>query len=223
MAKKLFGIGRILPKDSILSALAELRRDDLVDDAVVEGVAGDADAGVAERARAHPACDVREPHDGEIAGAAAEVGDQHDRILAQPLREEESRADRLVDMDLVAQPEPLEGRPVARGGERVVGIAAGEADRPSDHDAARAVDRRRAGIAPQRAEERRQQILEFEALAEDARVLERAARREGLERLDEAMRAGALEELLDRPRPALDARLQRAVASSPPRSRSADM
>jgi len=66
-------------------------------------------------------------------------------------------------------------------------------------------------MAPQAAQERRQQILESETPAEDARVLEQAARREGLERLDEAMRAGALEEALDRPRPALDARLPRAL------------
>ena len=44
-----------LAEGLIFSALAELRRDDLVDDAVVEGVARDADAGMAERARADPA------------------------------------------------------------------------------------------------------------------------------------------------------------------------
>ena len=56
-----------------------------VDDAVIERVARDADAGVAERP-AREAPPHARTHHREVAGAAAEIGDQHGRILLQPPR-----------------------------------------------------------------------------------------------------------------------------------------
>ena len=201
-----------LAEGFVLSALAELRRNDLVDDAIVEGIAGNADAGMAERARAHPAATFanrrwksrwcrrrsRQPARPHPGAAAAQR-----RTPRRPARTHTTRR-------------------AVRAGRTPPGSGPWRAHRPDCRRRNGPAGRPRSGcapstgesgIAPQGAKERRQQILECEALAEDARVLERGARREGLERLDEAMRAGPLEELLDRPRPALDARLQRAVAS----------
>ena len=50
----------------------------MLDDAVVEAVAGDADAGMGERDRLEPPRRAGlEAHHREVAGAAAEIGDQH--------------------------------------------------------------------------------------------------------------------------------------------------
>ncbi len=60
----------------ILASLAEKGRDDLVDDPVVERVAGDPGAAVAERGGGTRARGF-EAHDGRVARAAAEIADQH--------------------------------------------------------------------------------------------------------------------------------------------------
>ena len=67
---------QLLAHHGIYVALAEHWRDDMVDDAVIERVAGDTDAGVAQRG--HQLRTVRgEAHDRKVAGAATKIADQH--------------------------------------------------------------------------------------------------------------------------------------------------
>ena len=161
-----------------------------------------------------------EAHDREVARAAAEVGHQDRRLPPEPSGVEEGRAHRLVDVAGAPRPEPLERRPVALHGQRLVGLVTGEAHRAPDHDALGGKVERSAGMAHERAQERREQVLEAEALAEDPGLLEGGAGREGLERLDEAMGVQPFQEPIDRERAALDPGAPaRAVALVPEEKR----
>ena len=105
---------------AVATSLAETRRDDAVDDAGVESISGDADAGMAERLGPQHTGRSRKADNGEVAGAAAEIGDQHSRVAVEVAGEREGRADRLVDVARVAGTEPAEGVTVALHRERVV-------------------------------------------------------------------------------------------------------
>jgi len=119
-------------------ALAEGRRDQLVDDPVVEGVTGHPDPGMAERGRTQGAVGLAlEADERKVAGAAAEVGDQHGGVLFQLAGKEEGRADRLIGIADLAETQPGEGGLIALQGQGFVGIAAGKGHRPPDHDARR--------------------------------------------------------------------------------------
>ncbi|GCC43961.1 hypothetical protein chiPu_0028224 [Chiloscyllium punctatum] len=123
----------------------------------------------------------------------------------------------------MAGAEPLERGPVALHRELVIGIAAGKFHRAADHDGRGAQIEPFAGMARQRAQERGEQILELVALPEYLRGVEGRACREGLERLDEAMDRASLEELLDRPRPALGARMQAGAGPFLPEAQRGDI
>ncbi len=164
---------------------------------------------VAERLGAQHAALAREPHHREVAGAAAEVGDQHGGVAVEAAREGERGADRLVDVACMTGAEPLErgacnaasasssfGLPPAKRTGRPTMMVGAPRSNPSP--ACRASVRR----------ECRQQILELVALSENLRGVEGRARGERLERLDEAVDRAPFEELLDRPQAALGARMQ---------------
>src|SRR4051794_8834557 len=133
-------------------ALAEPRRDDVIDDAVVEGVAGNADAGVSERLGAQMPARPREAHYREIAGAATEIGNQHGRVPLQAPSEGEGSADGLVDIARVASADVLERGAVALHRQRLVGISAGEAHGTADRDGGGLEAELLAAMARQRAQ-----------------------------------------------------------------------
>src|ERR1700733_13194523 len=64
-------------KGPITGALAEPRRNQIVNDAKIEGVAGDADPGVRQRLGLQPRAALVEAHNREVARAAAEIGHEH--------------------------------------------------------------------------------------------------------------------------------------------------
>lgn len=189
-----------LVERAVAAALSQSRRDHVVDDAIIEGVAGDTDARMAERFRAQRAAFSRETHHGEVAGAAAEIRDQHGGIAVQPAGEGEGRAHRLVDVARVTGAQALERRLIALHRQRLVGIAAGKAHGSADHDGRRLESERVSTMACQRPQESREKILEPVALPEDLGGIEAGAGGKGLERLDEAVDVASFKKLLDRPR-----------------------
>jgi hypothetical protein len=138
-------------------------------------------------------------HHREIAGAAAEIGDQDRRVMAQLARIEEGGTDRLVDIMTALDAEPAESRMIAPHRQSLVGTGACETHRTADHDLLRRNGERAVGMAQKTAQEDREQVFEAEVLAEYPRLHERGTGGEGLEGLDEAMRRRTLDELLDRP------------------------
>jgi len=82
--------------------LAKSRRDHAIHDAGVEGIAGNANAGMAERLRPEDTSRAREAHDREIAGAAAEIGDKDGCVAFKISGEGERGADRLVGVAGIA-------------------------------------------------------------------------------------------------------------------------
>ena len=106
----------------------------MIDDAIVERVARNADAGMAKRLGAKIAACARKTHHREVAGAAAEIRNQHGGIALEPSGEGERRADGLIDIARVAGAEAFERGAIALHGQIVVGIAAGKAHGPADRD-----------------------------------------------------------------------------------------
>ncbi|MGY3508057.1 hypothetical protein ACVIQY_001032 [Bradyrhizobium sp. USDA 3051] len=157
---------------------------------------------MAERFGAQGAAGTREPHHREIAGAAAEIRNQHGRIAFQPAGEGERRAHGFVDIAGVAGAEALERGPVALHRQRFVGIAPGEADGAADCNGGRLEAEFIAAMPRQRPQERRQNILKLVALPEHLGGVEAGACGKGLERLEEAVDMASFQELLDRPRAA---------------------
>jgi hypothetical protein len=102
-----------------------------LDDTRVEGIARDADARVSERLRAQHAASAREAHDGEVAGAAAEISDQHDFGFIQLYLKILRRCDRLRTKRYLSKPgnlgrslQPLLSQLVVMGIERKLGRSA---------------------------------------------------------------------------------------------------
>ena len=76
----------------------------MVDDPIVEGVAGHSDAGLRQGRGFQPLGRAFEPDDGEVAGAAAEVGDQDGGVLFQGAGEIEGGADGFIGVADVLEP-----------------------------------------------------------------------------------------------------------------------
>src|SRR5690242_17218997 len=81
-----------------LGALAEMRRDHRVDDPVIEIVAGNGDPGMADWGRGDTVAAAFEAYQREIAGAAAEIANQHERVGLESLRVIISGSDGLIDV-----------------------------------------------------------------------------------------------------------------------------
>ena len=76
---------------------------------VLEPVAGDADTGMGQRHAAPRRARRLDPHHREVAGAAAEIGDQHRRRLLDARGIAERGAQRLIDIvDLGAEADRLQ-------------------------------------------------------------------------------------------------------------------
>src|SRR5262249_10944143 len=115
-------------------ALAQARRNDMVDDAIVEMVSGNADARVAQRLRANRAAANLESQHGIVGGAAAEVRNDNGRTLLQALRIIEGRGDGFVhEMDFI-EPEALQSVQVALRCQARVRRRAGESYGAPDHE-----------------------------------------------------------------------------------------
>ena len=175
----------------------------MVDDPVVEGVAGQAHSGVGQRLGADFAGLPMKAHDGEIAGAAAEVAHQHRGVLAELAGEEERRRHRLEGVADIGEAETREGSLVTGHGQRGIGAGAGEIHRPADDGRGRQFGHRLAGVGSQTQQEGGEQVLEGIASAEDPGLPEEGAGGVALERLDEARLQRLLHIGLDRPRPGL--------------------
>jgi hypothetical protein len=186
----------------VMTALAEQRQHEPVDDAIVETVARDPDPRRGERDAAARASGRRNADDRKVGRPAAEVGDEDRRGLGQPRGIAVRRAQRFVDIiDFGA--ERREHRIVSPAREFGVGPRAGIFDRTADDDAARPLVERAAGMRDEALEEQATHILEAERLVEDHRALEQRARGDALERLDKAAVERRLEIFVDRPRPRL--------------------
>ena len=175
----------------ILAAHAEARRDEVADDALVEGVAGDRHAVGADDVRGAPAALTHARPDGddrEVAGAAAEVADQDPLVALQPRLVGVRGRDRLVlEHDLVEAGE-ADRRQQTFGGERVeLGVGrVGEVHRPAEDDPPRRRPRREPELIAHVLADERDQLLERVVLRADAGSFERPVREVRLQRLDEA-------------------------------------
>ena len=194
---------------AVQTALAQFGRHQLVDDPVVEGVARYADARARQRRRTQAVGRMFEPDDGEVAGAAAEVGDQDRGVRLQLACEIEGGANRLVRIADVGEAQPLERRLIARQGQGLVRIAARKGDGTADDDGGRGIRQGVAGMVAQALVEGGQQILEGVAFVVDPGFGKGGAGGEGLERLDEAGLQRILDIGGDGPGPGLDHTLGR--------------
>ncbi len=185
----------------------------MIDDAVVETVAGDADAGMRQRLGGEAAVAAFEAHDREVGRAAAEIGDKHGRVVVEGAGIEEGGADRLVDIARPAEAEATEGVAVALHGEPLVGVRSGKADRAADLHSRRAELEVAVGMALDSLDEGDEQVFELRLLTKDPRFLEAAAGGEGLEGLDEAVCSAARHQLVHRPGTALEAGGQPAAGT----------
>ena len=182
------------------AALAEQRRDDMVDDLLVERVAGNPDACMREGLRAHFARTRIKPQDREVACPPAEIRHEDRRGLAEPLRIEERRCHRLVDMVDRLEAEPLQRRLISLLRQLLVRLRAGKLYGPPHHHLRGPV---RPAPFRQAPKIRRQKILEIPVLVMDHGRGKQRARRERLERLDEPAVPAEFQELVDRPGPDL--------------------
>jgi hypothetical protein len=155
---------------------------------------------MAERLGAQHSAGAREAHHREVAGAAAEIRNQHGRIAFQSAGEGERSAYGLIDIACVTGTEALEGGAITLHRQHLVGIAAGKTHGSADRDVGCLEAELLAAMARQRAQERGQNVLEPEALPEHLRGVEAGAAGKSLERLEEAVDVASLQELLDRPR-----------------------
>ena len=169
----------------------------MVDDAVVERVAGDADARMRQRRGPQASLLPGESHDREIARPAAEIGDEHGLVALDVPRVPIGGAERLVGEFDIGHAGVRIGRAKPEDGEIFVGHLPRENDGSSGDDRVCC----RHGTSEEFGQEGRDQRLDREALAVEARLGKRAAREMGLERLDEAMIADRRFGLGDRRRP----------------------
>ena len=190
-------------RGEVLAAHAEPRRDQVADDPLVEGVAGDRHAVSADDVRgtaaalAHAGADR---DDREVAGAATEVADQDPLVARQPRLVGVGGGDRLVlEDDLLEAGEP-DGREQPPGGKGVeLGVRrVGEVHRPPEDDPPRRRPRREAEPVAHVPADQPDQLLEGEVLRADPGAVERAIGEVGLERLDEAALRLGREVALDR-------------------------
>ena len=180
------GDGQDLAEGLVARPLAERRRDQVVDDPVVEGVAGHADAGPPQGLGPEGAGVVpAKADDREVAGAAAEVAHQDGGVGLERAGEEEGRAHRLIDIEDFRKSQAGERRLVA--GQRQLGLrrGAGEGDRAPDNDPAGQVLQRPARMVAELEQEGREQVFEGVAPAQNLGLGEVGRGREGLEGLDE--------------------------------------
>jgi hypothetical protein len=177
--------GQQLAEGAVVRAAAELRRHVMADQAVVEGVASEADAAVGQRLRVAAPAGPVEPDHGKVGGAAAEVGHEHGLVAVEVAGVPVGGAERLVGEVDRAESGLGEGRAEPPHREGLVGVLAGEDDRAPRHDAARAGEQSVA-LGREVAEEGRHEVLDREAPAEEPRLGEGAAAEVGLDGLDEA-------------------------------------
>ena len=88
----------------VLAALAELRQDDIVDDSIIEIVAGDTDAAMAERLRTQRITGNLEANDRIVRRATTKIGDEHRCRSLQIAGEEKGGGHRLVNMEDFKKP-----------------------------------------------------------------------------------------------------------------------
>ena len=177
--------------------MPSLRRHDIRDDPIIERIARDADARMRQRMRDEAPALALETQDREIAGAAAEIRDQHRLVALQPARIPIGCAERLVCQPHLRQPGIMIGLLQTRDRQIFVRPLAGENDGPPADQ--RQVLREIARVAEQMGEKGRDQALDRETLAIEPRLAEERARQMRLDRLDEPLltlgRNGALKRL----------------------------
>ena len=167
----------------------------------------------AERPRGEPACAFAEPHDREVAGAARRSRrPARPHRAAQPLRRRRRRRRPARRRSARREARPLERRAIARGRQ------ARRRDcrrRTAPAARSRPFRRHRAGDAPAlRNNVRRNAASRSSNLKRSRKMRVSLNERLAAKVLNDWMKRcviGAVEKLLDRPRSALDARLQRAV------------
>ncbi len=186
---------------AIAGSLAQRRRDEVVDDAIVEGVSRDTDAGLAEGPAGELAALALEANDGEVAGTATEVGHQDGGVPFQASGKEECRSNRLVGIQDIGKARSLERGLVTPQRQGIIGTRADEPYRPPDDDAPAGRVQRPAALVAQPQQEVRQHVLEGITAAQHLRLFEQGAGRITLERLDETGLARIVQIGLDRPRP----------------------
>ncbi len=137
--------------------------------------------------------------DGEVARAAAEVGDEAELVVVEAGLVVVRRRHRLVLEDDVVEPGRQHGRAQALHRERVVLGAGGvgEVDGPPHHDAAAERAELLLGPGAHVAQQEREQLHERMRAVEDGGALEGAVRQVRLERLHEAALVGGLQVAVD--------------------------
>ncbi len=193
-----------MPEDgSVLLPEPEERGHHVAHDATVEGVAGQRHpVGAEDRVLATrlPAQRGTDPEQREVAGAAAEVGDQDELVALEIALVVVGRRDRLVLEDHVGVARVAEGRAQSRERKLDGGLVGGvgEAHRASHHDAPGKRVAALLGLLAQAAQDDADQRLQTVGLAEDRGRAEVAGREEALERLDQAARLIGVEVAVDR-------------------------
>ena len=134
-----------------------------------------------------------EAHDREVAGAAAEIADQHGGRLGEGAGEQGAGGFRLQRQGHLRDARVGVGAAQAVGAECVVHELAGEAHRAADDDAGG-----RRDVGEEGAEEAADQALHREGVAEDAGLREALLRQVGLHRHDQPAVERVLEVGVDR-------------------------
>ena len=180
--------GHVLAHDPICAALAQVRCHHALGDAGVETVPSHADAGGGQR-RHRPGRAGIEAQQREVAGAAAEVADQHGGRGLQDAGEAEAGGLWLVGHVHLAQAGLAEGLAQSNLAERVVREFPGEAHRPAGGDAGS------VHVLPghQAAQEQGHQCLQRERAAHDLGAAEAALRQVGLHGHDQARVLGVVQ------------------------------
>jgi hypothetical protein len=104
-------------RQRIEDCVDEQRRDDGIDDPIIEIVDGNGKTGMADWRCHHALAAPGKADHREIAGAAAKIGDQDQRVGLEPLGIVVDRADRLVDKSRVGDPDTAIGLAVTPGRE----------------------------------------------------------------------------------------------------------
>ena len=155
------GYGEFLAPTHVGGILAQPGRHHVINDAVIEIVTRDADAGVCEGFGRGATAQPAEAQHREVAGAAAEVRDEDHGVTRQALGIEIGSGHRLEHIADLLEAECVESRRIAPLRQRVVRGLAREGDGPPDGKAFREVFE--PGMILHLAEVDRHQI--FEAVA----------------------------------------------------------
>jgi len=131
---------------------------------------------MADRGRGIPVAVALEADQREIAGPAAKIADQNQRIGGEALGVVIGGADRLVDIGRIKDADTATGFAVALDRQRLVRCGTDKGDRPPHNYTAARFEELVVGIGDRMSEKRRQQILEFVGAAKDAGLVKKRAR-----------------------------------------------